>query len=382
MKIAVITPIPTPYRDAFWNVVAAQPEVELHVLYCATGKADRPWKKSWPMNYHHQFLKGFNLMSWRSKESSLYVNLGVLNYLSQIQPNAVLVGGYNHLTMLLAIVWSILKKVRFYMMCETYEMRKISNFKEFLKNVFLKAIARKSAGGFPTGNAAAEYMRAHGWSNNSLICLPNVPDIKNIQDTVSNLKKSQETLKTKWSVSKDKIVLYVGRLVRKKNVEQLLRAVAGIRSDERPDCVIIGGGDQHSQLINLCRELGIQQTTRFLGFQDPDVILEWFAMANVFVLPSNETWGVAPIEAAAANLNLVLSDEVGSAHEISIRYSKTQIFKFGDIEGMKKAIIKALSLEDNFSNETKKTFKDWGYPQMANNVLRGIKEEANLETVK
>ncbi len=387
MKIAVVTPIPTPYRDAFWNVVAALPDVELHVLYCASGKADRPWKNSWQMNYHHAFMKGWNLFGWKSRDASLYFNPEVIMQLNHIQPEKVLIGGYNHLTMLLAMVWSVMNDRDFYLMCETNRLGKSKGIRSRLKRLFIEAIGRKSAGGFPTGKSASRYLQFHGWKKDSLSYLPNVPDINGITKKLKLLRAEGAQIRSKWKIKDEKIIIYVGRLIKKKNVDHLIKAIANIDPESRLNLVVIGGGDQAQDLKSLSQKLGTEKVTRFLGFLEPEEILEWFALASVFVLPSNETWGVAPIEAASAGLHLILSESVGSAFEISDRYSKIHIVQEGNIQQWQTTILNAIDLNHDFgerqhaSSLSQKLLQDWSYSTLASRMLTFLTSKRKISLV-
>ena len=387
MKIAVVTPIPTPYRDAFWNVVTALPDVELHVLYCASGKADRPWKNSWQMNYHHAFLKGWNLLGWKSREASLYCNPEVIIRLNHIDPAKVLIGGYNHLTMLLAMAWSVMNGRDFYLMCETSRLPKTKGIRSRLKRLFIEAIGRKSAGGFPSGRSASRYLQFHGWKKDSLSYLPNVPDIDGIAKKLKLLGAEREQIRSKWKIKDQKIIIYVGRLIKRKNVDHLIKAIAKIAPESRLLFAVIGDGDQAQDLKSLSQKLGTEKVTRFLGFLEPEAILEWFALASVFVLPSNETWGVAPIEAASAGLHLILSENVGSAFEISDRYSKTHIVQEGNIQQWEATILNAIDSNHDLgerqhaSSLSQNLLQDWSYSALASRMLTFLKSKRKISLV-
>jgi len=116
-----------------------------------------------------------------------------------------------------------------------------------------------------------------------------------------------------------KIILTACRLVERKNLPLLIRAVAGMRSDG-VYLVIAGDGPQRPALESLTARLGLAGRVRFAGFQREMAAL--YALADVFVLPSTyEPFGFVYLEAMAAGVPciglraeypriLVASDEI------------------------------------------------------------------------
>jgi glycosyltransferase involved in cell wall biosynthesis len=79
--------------------------------------------------------------------------------------------------------------------------------------------------------------------------------------------------------------------------------------------VLAGEGRERAALGRLADELRVRTT--FLGSVDWDDIVETYAAADVFALLSrHEPWAVVVNEAAACGLPLVLSDQVGAAHDL------------------------------------------------------------------
>ncbi|HXV82270.1 MAG TPA: glycosyltransferase, partial [Candidatus Binatia bacterium] len=83
--------------------------------------------------------------------------------------------------------------------------------------------------------------------------------------------------------------------------------------------VIVGDGSLKERLIGLARELGIAGKTRFVGYASPEEALGYYAIADVFVLPSvttpsgKETWGLVINEATNQGVPVVATDAVGAA---------------------------------------------------------------------
>jgi D-inositol-3-phosphate glycosyltransferase len=111
------------------------------------------------------------------------------------------------------------------------------------------------------------------------------------------------------------VVLFVGNLEPRKQVDVLLQAFATIRQwlpDSR--LVVIGSGtsagalDQTPRLRSMVSSLGLEDAVRFLGRVDDRTLLAYYATADVFALPSSsEAQGIAALEAMACGLTVIAS---------------------------------------------------------------------------
>ncbi|MEO0868483.1 MAG: glycosyltransferase [Cyanobacteria bacterium J06642_11] len=106
-------------------------------------------------------------------------------------------------------------------------------------------------------------------------------------------------------------VLFVGRLVEKKGVKYLIKAMATVqRQLSSVGLIIIGDGPLQSQLQTLAKDLGVQ--AQFLGQQSPDQVRHWMNRTQVFCVPSivansgdAEGFGMVFAEAQAMGLPVV-----------------------------------------------------------------------------
>jgi glycosyltransferase involved in cell wall biosynthesis len=115
-------------------------------------------------------------------------------------------------------------------------------------------------------------------------------------------------------------LLFLSRIDPKKNLESLMRAIALVVSKNFPVVLTVaGGGDRWylSRLHSLARALGIADCVNWLGHVEGKRKAEALATAAAFVLPSySENFGVAAVEALAAGLPCIVSQEVAIAGEI------------------------------------------------------------------
>ena len=99
------------------------------------------------------------------------------------------------------------------------------------------------------------------------------------------------------SNSYDYDLIYVGRLTYQKNPQRLLRLCARLKQD-KPDLkvAIVGTGELEEELKALCKELNLEDTVRFLGFQ-PNPI-KMVACSKAMILTSR--WEGTPMCALEA----------------------------------------------------------------------------------
>jgi glycogen(starch) synthase len=115
-------------------------------------------------------------------------------------------------------------------------------------------------------------------------------------------------------------LLFVGRLVCAKGIEELLEAVALLRKEEpRVQLDVIGTGSEQytAHLHALCERLCLGRTVRWLGYQNFDRVRRAYARAGAVIMPSRtESFGLVALEALAAGVPLVSTRAGGLAHHV------------------------------------------------------------------
>ena len=110
---------------------------------------------------------------------------------------------------------------------------------------------------------------------------------------------------------RERIVLFVGRLVEKKGCDSLLEAMAQVQQRcSAMELVVIGDGPLRAEYEARANRLALR--CRFLGVQPSTVVRAWMARATVFCVPSvvaksgdAEGFGMVFIEAQAMGLPVV-----------------------------------------------------------------------------
>ena len=121
------------------------------------------------------------------------------------------------------------------------------------------------------------------------------------------LKKKEEL-----GIPKDKILLLSsGELIKRKNHETILRALAQLKDMENIHYLLCGHGVLDNYLKNLAKELGISHMVTFAGYRED--IMDLLKTADLFLFPSyQEGLPMSLLEAMANGLPVICSDIRGS----------------------------------------------------------------------
>jgi glycosyltransferase involved in cell wall biosynthesis len=113
-------------------------------------------------------------------------------------------------------------------------------------------------------------------------------------------------------------VLFVGRLVARKGVDILLRALPLVQADRPVHLHIVGNGDMAERWKALARSLDIESQVTFHGSVSKETLAQRYASADVFVLPAiidergdTEGLGAVLVEALSFSTPVVASNVGG-----------------------------------------------------------------------
>jgi glycosyltransferase involved in cell wall biosynthesis len=108
------------------------------------------------------------------------------------------------------------------------------------------------------------------------------------------------------------VIGYVGKLIPRKGVADLLHAAALLDQDQPWELVLAGDGALRRELEELAGRLGLAHRVRFVGFCNVDELAGAVAGMDIVVLPSHaEPRGAAAVEAMAAGAAVVVSSATG-----------------------------------------------------------------------
>ncbi len=168
-----------------------------------------------------------------------------------------------------------------------------------------------------------------------------------------------------------KYLIAVGRLVKRKGFEYLIRSLTFL--DKNIECLIISDGPEKENLKNLAVELGVEDRVHLLGYlPTEEKKFQYLAVSDVFVLSSvHEGFGIVLQEAMQVGLPIV-STNVGGQVDIVKDGENGFLVDIENEKALADAVKKILSdneLSDKFSKKNLEDVKNFDLKKIAISYL-------------
>jgi glycosyltransferase involved in cell wall biosynthesis len=154
-----------------------------------------------------------------------------------------------------------------------------------------------------------EKIMRSGIAQEKIHVIPTPVDLKKFE-----YKNQEKINEIKKNVNNKKIILYVGRLVREKNLGMLIDAFKIVNNNFQ-DCVlmIVGDGIELENLKNQVLKLDLKNKVFFQGSINSDELSNYYYASEIFVLASSsESFGKVLVEAGITNTPSVATKTTGA----------------------------------------------------------------------
>lgn len=191
----------------------------------------------------------------------------------------------------------------------------------------------------------------------SLGAYPNMQIVTNaIDDTIFNVNEN---------ISRDIDLLFVGRLIPIKGVQYILNALKILKDKYNltPNFSVIGDGPYKDELIELAKELGVDNQTKFHGLVSQDFLITSYQSAKVAVLPSYDKEGILSTLLEAASCGTPAITTKGTSMEEFANNNKNALLVEPESAEDLAEKINTLLTDTNFASK------------LAQNALNTVKEE-------
>jgi glycosyltransferase involved in cell wall biosynthesis len=194
-------------------------------------------------------------------------------------------------------------------------------------------------------------------------------------------EKENKTFSEKYNLKEKKIVLAMGRLIKEKGFQYLIKAIPLVKK-EIPEIsnvifVILGPEVYYGKkLKKLAKNLGVEKEVFFLGPLSEKMVKSAISSSNLIAIPSiYEPFGIVALEAMAFEKPIIASNTGGLKEFLNEKNSI--LIKPGDENELANGIIKILKdkeLADKIGKKAREDVKKFELRKIVNKVLEIYKK--------
>jgi glycosyltransferase involved in cell wall biosynthesis len=164
----------------------------------------------------------------------------------------------------------------------------------------------------------------------------------------------KDSFRLKYGLSGKKIVLFIGKITPRKGVDFLVRAFAGLQTENV--FLVIAGNDMgfRGKVEMIIREKSLQDRVLFTGLLTDNEKLAAYQDADVVVYPAiHEIFGLVPFEAIMCGTPVIVTDDCGCG-EIIGSQDIGYLVKYNDISALTDLIGKVICNKDEALEKVRK----------------------------
>lgn len=308
MKILMVYIEPTPYILDLIHALEKNHPLKIHVMFL-NNSITQDWHLI--LNDRHFILEKNTF----SAIKTLYKIIFKEKY------NTIFLAGWSHPIMLALLALAKIRRISVIVDSDTPLLPHISRWKRIIKRILYPILFLLPNLFLPGGTRQANYLRHYCVPSKKIILEKMTVDVLGIQKAIQQYSHNMKIeLRKKLAISEtDFVFLFVGRLIKRKGIAELLEACKKIHYPNMK-CIIIGDGPLKSTVIEATK---IHNNIVYAGWLNQEEIIKMYFISDVFVLPAQwEPWGLVINEAMAAGKPVIVTDQVGCADDL-VMHKKT-----------------------------------------------------------
>ena len=265
---------PIQYQSPLLKEISNHSDIDLTVFFQSNFSLKEHWdvgfktKFKWDINlldgYKYRFLK---ILSTNNKLGFFSpIVSGVFSALKSKKWDAVWFHGYNHYSILWALFLCKILNIPFFMRMESN-----LNFApkgKWLKDKFIKYLIKNASGLLYIGKSNKDYYLSYGADKEKIFSMPYTVNNSFFQNLSNKEKRNIHLEKKKLGLKEEyPIILYAGKLLKRKNPLKLLESYTYLSNDGIPPkayLLFIGDGEEKEVLQKNLVVWGVPSMTDFI----------------------------------------------------------------------------------------------------------------------
>lgn len=341
---------PIQYQAPLLRLIAAQPDIRLRVVFERSG-TERGY-----------FDQGFGTqVRWDVPLHDGYesVTLAETDLRREIAAaDVVWLHGWGSPTMMRALTTARHQGRPVLMRGENWDgaMPDGRGLRGWAKRRLLRWVFARTSAFLTIGSKNRDYYLTRGVGQDRLFPVPYAVDNAFFASRAKLSAPERQTLRRQLGLPPDgQIILFAGKFQPRKRPDLVAAAWSSL-PEPRPSLLFVGDGEMRAGL-----EASVSGPVVFAGFRNQTELPALYALADVFVLPSErEPWGLAINEAMACGTAVVASDQVGAAYDL-IDDDCGRVIPAGDAAALARALGEILAHSDDMGAAAARRMAGWDF---------------------
>lgn len=391
-RLAILLSHPINYKIDLYKELNRHPDVNVTVYFCSdfgirtgvdktSGTLVKWYDKKILEGLPHKFLKNYspNKNSPLDNLISGAINPGIFSELLRNRYDAVVIDGYMMLTNWISFLTAWITRTPIIFKGDVYLLNQRKKITAILKKFTLPVLFKNFDAFLGYSSTNINYYKYYGVPENKIFFAPYAVNNDLFQLKYKELITKKSELKKAEGINpKLPIILSTSKLITRKRPIDLLRAyeIVDKNKSNQAQLIFIGNGPEKESLENYAKIKRIKNVY-FLGFKNQSEIVKYYAMADIFVLPSEtEIWGLVVNEAMNFSLPVIATDMVGAGYDIVKVNQNGFIYKVGDINELSTYLLKLVKdaeLRKKMGGNSLKIINNWNYKKAVSGIVEALK---------
>lgn len=307
MKTLILNNYPSPYFTPLFERLTEKYKEkyeggELTVCYSRAVNPNSGWSDDCDVSVH--------------KYDKIILNnsLTLIRILITKRPEYLICYGYTLTPQIIALLWSLMTRTKYTVIGDANIHCDIaSGMKRVMKRIWLKFILR-SAHSIPyIGAANKAFWESYDAPPSKMNHVPLVVDNDFYVNSIKEKQDEIGSLQSRYGLTDKVVFVFSGRLIKRKNVNLIIRAMKRVENDAIR-LLIIGDGPEREYLERIADN---DSRIIFTGTISSALLPVYYAVCDALILPAMyEPWGLVVNEAMACGLAIIAHQRCGSAIDL------------------------------------------------------------------
>jgi glycosyltransferase involved in cell wall biosynthesis len=374
-RVFLLNNVPAPYFDPLFEKLGEDSGWRLTVCYSSdwnkgvgwTGRplAERPAHRTVILDQQHPALKS-------KLGASIAATFALAKLLMRERPDYLICYGYTLAPQMTLLLWAMVTATPFALIGDANYYSDVAvGLKRLVKGAWLRLLTRRAAALIAIGTASRRFWESYGADADKIFEARFAVDNDFFASECEKRRDEAAQLRSQLGLAGKTVFLFVGRLIRRKNVDLIIRAARQL-NDDRIAVVVAGSGEERLALEELA---GGDPRIIFAGNVPPEELPLYYAISDVLILPATqEPWGLVINEAMASGLAVIAHRHCGAALDLVAPDNGVALetFSVDELARAMRLIASDRSLLHSMQARSQAKIRGWSIDAAARGIIRAV----------